>query len=130
MGALNTALNFLLINIAIVLTGITAGVWFLLISFISFCVVVLHSFLWNRYRIFARDNPHELHKEYVAFFVVTGTTALLSLGLLHVLVNILGAPFGISPHIWANIALACTVPLTMVCNFLGYKFFVFTERVV
>ena len=126
VGLLNTALNFLLINIAIVLTGISRDGFFILFSFIIFCILVVHSFMWNKYLIFAKEENNQLrHREYIMFFVVTGATSLLNLGILQILVNVIGAPQGLSPHLWANIAIAATIPVSVVCNFLGYKFFVF-----
>lgn len=128
VGVLNTALNFLFINIAIILTGVTKGPIFLFFSFGIFCVIVLHSFLWNRQLIFKRENPAEAHREYVTFFVVTGVSALISLFILHIIVDVIGAPAGIGAHLWANVALAVTIPFSVICNFLGYKFIVFIER--
>ena len=128
VGLLNTALNFLLINTAIFLTGITSGALFLTFSFAVFCVVVLHSFFWNRYLIFKRENPAKAHREYLNFFLVSGVSALISLFILHMMVDIIGAQWGISAHLWANVAITVTIPSAVVCNFLGYKFFVFVEK--
>ena len=130
VGLLNTALNFLFINIGIFLTGATKGPVFIFVSFIVFTALVFHSFIWNRFLIFKRDNPRELHREYIAFFSVTSFSALLNLFILHVLVDIVGAPAPISLHLWANIAIAVTIPSSVLINFLGYKFLVFKEPVV
>jgi putative flippase GtrA len=129
VGLLNTFLNFLLVNGGIVLTGASKGPVFLLISAVAFCIIVGHSFLWNRYLIFVRDNPRELHREYIAFFLVSGATSLLNLSILHVMVDVIGPLWGFSAHIWANVALAVIIPVSVVCNFLGYKFFVFKDHV-
>lgn len=128
VGLLNTALSFLFINIGIVLTGATSGPTFILTSFVVFVVLVFHSFLWNRFLIFKRDNPRELHREYAAFFLVTGFTALVNLFILHVLVDIIGPQAGLSAHLWANVAIAFTIPVAVTLNFLGYKFIVFPEQ--
>ena len=130
VGLLNTALNFICINIGIVLIGTAQGPAFLWMSFAVFTVLVLHSFVWNRSLIFVRDNPRELHREYISFFLVTGFSSLLNLVILHILVDIVGAPHGMSMHLWANVALAITIPVSVVLNFLGYKLFVFREQVV
>jgi putative flippase GtrA len=131
VGVLNTALNFLIVNLLIVLTGITSGLYFLVFSFVAFLIVVVHSFVWNKYLIFARQQNNELrHREYVAFFGVTTATTILNLGVLQLIVNIIGPQWGIGAHIWANIAIAITIPIAVVCNFLGYKLFVFKEHMV
>lgn len=128
VGILNTALSFVLINIGIWLTGKSSGPIFIGFSFATFFVLVIHSFVWNRYLIFKRDNPRELHREYFAFFIVSGSTALLNLFILHVLVDVVGAPAGLSPHLWANVAVAFLVPVSVTCNFLGYKLYVFKSN--
>jgi putative flippase GtrA len=127
VGLLNTALNFAFINLGIFLTGATQGPVFIFVSAVVFFLIVIHSFVWNRYLIFARNNPRELHREYATFFLVTGFSSLLNLGVLHLLVDVIGAPQGVSMHLWANIALAVTIPISVILNFFGYKFLVFPE---
>jgi len=129
VGALNTALNFLFINLFIVLTGITSGRLFLFASFCVFFVVIGHSFIWNRYLIFAKEGSMARRKEYLWFFGISAATVLLNILVLHILIDVLGAPAGISAHAWANVALFVAVALSIVSNFLGYKFLVFTEGV-
>jgi putative flippase GtrA len=128
VGLLNTALSFLLINLGMAATGATNGPIFILISLIVFIVLVFHSFLWNRFLIFKRENPRELHREYTAFFLVTGFTSLVNLFILHVLVDAIGPQAGLSPHAWANVGIALTIPVAVILNFLGYKFIVFPVR--
>ena len=87
--------------------------------------------MWNKYLIFARQTSSALrHREYIAFFAVTTGTMLLNLGVLQLIVNVVGPQWGIGAHVWANVALAVTIPLSVVCNFLGYKLFVFKEHMV
>lgn len=132
VGLLNTALNFLLINIAIVLTGISNGPKFIAMSFCVFCIIVVHSFVWNRYLVFARQHasPATLHQEYAAFFGVSAASTLISLFLLNLLVNVIGPQWGAGAHLWANLSLVVLIPFSVVFNFLGYKLFVFREVVV
>lgn len=128
VGLLNTALSFLFINIGIFITGRASGPVFILTSFIVFVVLVFHSFLWNRFLIFKRENPRELHREYAAFFLVTGFSSLVNLFILYVLVDLIGPQAGLTPHAWANVGIAFTIPVAVTLNFLGYKFLVFPER--
>jgi uncharacterized membrane protein YdbT with pleckstrin-like domain len=50
---------------------------------------------------------------------------LVNIAIVHVLVNVVGAPIGISSHAWANIALIGTVVISVLGNFVGYKFFTY-----
>jgi putative flippase GtrA len=128
VGILNTALSFLFINLGIVLTGATSGPVFILTSLVVFVVLVFHSFIWNRFLIFKRENPRELHREYAAFFLVSGFTALVNLFILHILVDLIGPQAGLGAHAWANVGIAITIPVAVTLNFLGYKFLVFKEH--
>ena len=128
VGVLNLLLNLLIINLGIILTGISKGPIFLLISFIAFCIVVLHSFIWNKYLVFAaQKNAKKLHHEYAGFFLVSSGTVVVSLSIIWVMVSVIGAPSGISEPLWANIAVLVTIPTAVLCNFFGYKLFVFNN---
>jgi len=41
------------------------------------------------------------------------------------LINTIGAPQGIDPKVWANIAFFVLIPISFLGNFFGYKIFVF-----
>jgi dolichyl-phosphate beta-glucosyltransferase len=128
VGILNTMLNFAIINSLMFLTGVTEGVYLLAISTLSFVIVVAHSFMWNRYLVFRTTGPsRNLHTDYARFIFVSTTTALISLLLLHTLVNIIGAPDGVSSRLWVNLVLCFTIPISVVSNFIGYKTFVFSK---
>jgi len=62
------------------------------------------------------------------FFLVSGTVAIVNVGIISLLVNVIGAPLSISEKLWANIALCITIPVAVLGNFLGYSFIVFREK--
>ena len=127
VGALNFLLNALIFNILLFSTGITEGPVVTLFAIITFSIVATQSFFLNMYWTFHDAPPQDRHRQYARFIVVTGTTALINISLIHVLVNIVGAPAGIAPTVWANIALFCTIMVSVAGNFLGYKFLVFSN---
>ena len=51
----------------------------------------------------------------------------LNVAAAHVIVNVVGAPPGISAKLWANIAAVSGAGFTLFTNFFGYKFFVFRK---
>ena len=128
VGSLNFLLNALIFNILLFSTGMTEGLMVTIFAVITFAIVATQSFFLNMYWTFHDAPARDRRRQYARFITVTGTTALINIALIHVLVNIVGAPTGIAPTAWANIALLCTVIISVSGNFLGYKFLVFAKH--
>src|SRR3989344_1733646 len=120
VGALNTFLDLGILNLFIFLTGIAAGPWFSFFKALSFVATVTNSYFWNKLWTF--QSPVG---SYVVFFVVTGVSFILNVGVATLMVNVIGPQGGIDPKLWANIGALTAVVVTLVWNFLGYKFVVF-----
>jgi len=126
IGVFNTALNTALFNSFILVTGISRGPYVVLFSFISFALIITQAFFWNMLWTFREAEQQNRRRQYVRFFIVSGTVAFVNVSIIHVLVNVIGAPAGLEPALWANIALAVTIITAVLGNFLGYKFLVFS----
>lgn len=126
VGVLNMFLSFAIFNFLIWISGITRGIEITFFSAITFAIVVTHSFFWNKFLVFKSQGAS--HREYVKFFTVSTTTALVNVGIISLLVNSIGAPEGIDPLLWANIAVFITIPVSVLGNFTGYALLVFKER--
>ena len=125
-GIFNTALSTALFNSFILATGVSRGPLIVLFSFISFALIITQAFFWNILWTFRGADERDRRAQYVRFFLVSGTVALVNTSIIHVLVNVFGAPAGLDPALWANIALAVTIVTAVLGNFLGYKFLVFS----
>lgn len=126
VGMLNMFLSFAIFNFFLWISGITRGIEVTIFSMITFAIVVTHSFFWNKFLVFKSQGAG--HQEYVKFFVVSTTTALVNVGVISLLVNGIGAPSGIDPLLWANIAVLITIPISVLGNFTGYALLVFREK--
>lgn len=126
VGVLNTILSFGIFNFLIWISGITRGIEITFFSVITFAIVVTHSFFWNKFLVFKSGGA--AHHEYVKFFTVSTTTALVNVGIISLLVNGIGAPEEVDPRLWANIAVLITIPLSVLGNFTGYALLVFREN--
>ena len=124
MGIYNTLLNIAIFNLCIYITGISKGNWVTVFSLISFIVVITQAFFINAYWVFRKKEAVKL-KNYRNFFLVSGMVALINIGIIHLLVNIIGAPYGINPQLWANMAMVSTIIISVFCNYIGYKVIVF-----
>lgn len=127
IGVLNTFLNAGVFNLLIFITDIAAGIKVDLFFVVTFIVTVINSFLWNKYWTFKERGDGSFKREAVGFFAVSAGTALINIAILHLIVNIIGAPADFDPKIWANVALVFTIIVAFFGNFFGYKFIVFKK---
>jgi len=127
IGVLNTLLNAGIYNFLIFITNIASG--FTVDSFfvVAFIIAVINSFFWNRYWAFEQIGTETVSKDAFQFFFVSTVVAVINFVILHIIVNVIGAPMGIDPKVWANIALASTIITAFFGNFFGYKFIVFKK---
>ena len=130
IGILNVFLSLSIFNFLVWTTGITAGWWADVFVAAAFVVTVTNSFFWNKFWVFKSGNTAKAKSEYTKFFLVTGSTSGLNTILFHIIVNTIGAPAGINPTLWANIALLSLIPVSILGNFAGYKFLVFKKLIL
>lgn len=122
VGISNTLVDFLVLNSLIFATNIAAGPAFSIFKAISFGVAVTNSYFWNRRWTFQSNR-----KVFMQFAAVSSIGLLLNVGTASFVVNVVGAQFGLSEKIWANIGAAFGTLVVMTWNFTGYKFFVFRK---
>ncbi len=125
VGILNTFMSLGIFNFFILLTNRASGFLVDLFALTAFVITVTNSFFWNKFWIFGEKNPALMKTEYVRFFSVSGAIALFNLLLVHLWVNVLGAPAGFDPALWANIIFILTIPISFFGNYFGYRIFVF-----
>ena len=127
IGVLNTFLNAGVFNLLIFTTDISAGITVDLFFAVAFIVTIINSFIWNKYWSFEEKKTETIAGEALRFFGISAAVAIVNIGVLHVIINIIGAPAGLDSKIWANAALAFTIITAFLGNFFGYKFFVFKK---
>lgn len=127
IGVLNTFLNAGIYNFLIFITDISSGIKVDLFFIATFIVTVINSFFWNKYWSFEERETETIKSEAIKFFSVSAAVAIVNIGIIHLIVNTIGAPAGMDPKIWANIALAFTIVTAFFGNFFGYKFIVFKK---
>ena len=125
IGVLNTVLNLMIFNALLHVFDVSTGHLVTLFSAITFAIVITHSFFWNKFLVFKAHSRERARREYVGFFLVSGTVALFNIALIALIVNIIGPQWGVGPRLWANIAVLLTIPIAVLGNFLGYKLLVF-----
>lgn len=127
IGVLNTFLNAGIFNILIFTTNIASGLTVDLFFAVAFIITVTNSFFWNRFWTFEQAGAESVGKDAFQFFFVSAVVAVVNIGILHVIVNVIGVPMGMDSKIWANIAIVFTIVTAFFGNFFGYKFLVFQK---
>jgi putative flippase GtrA len=130
VGVLNSGVDFGILNLLMLITGVSSGRGFLAFKSISVTLGVLNSYLWNKYWTFNTSNSADARREFMAFMVVTLIAVGVNVAGADVIVNVIGAPVGVSAKLWANVGAISGAGLTLFTNFFGYKFFVFKKSAV
>lgn len=132
VGLLNTFVDWGILNLLMFLTSTVSGALFPVFKGISFLVATSNSYAWNKFWTFKKPADNEevaekkaAGKELLQFFIVSVVGFTLNVGIATVVVNVMGAPVGISEQLWANIGALGGTLAGLVWNFLGYKLIVF-----
>lgn len=126
VGALNTFIDFAVLNSLILISGLSSGLAYSLFKADSFAVAVINSFFWNKYWTFG-SRANEEGREFFQFVVVSVVGFGINVLTASFIVNVIGAPEGIRPNLWANFGALVATALSLTWNFLGYKFVVFRK---
>jgi len=124
IGVLNTFADFGILNLLMWMTGTTSGWKIALINTASFSCAVINSYFWNKYWTF-KTGEGRAEKEFLQFLIVSVIGWLLNTGIVFLGTTFIAPIFGISGGLWANLIKILATALSMIWNFIGYKFWVF-----
>jgi putative flippase GtrA len=127
VGLSNFVITFGILNLLMLLTGITSGFYYSIFISISFACGIINSYIWNKRWTFKKGNKLE-KKEFSKFLTITLITFVLNIVLASLLVNLVGPIGNISSYAWANISALAAAGFTTLINFFGYKYLVFKDK--
>jgi len=123
VGVLNTAIDFGVLNIISLMTGVTGG---LIVGGVNIPGVILaltNAYFFNKLWVFShRDNKGILH-DFPKFLLISGTGIIINSGIVILATSYPVVSF--DAKTWLNLAKVCATGFSLVWNFLGYKFIVF-----
>ncbi|MBI2439254.1 MAG: GtrA family protein [Candidatus Moranbacteria bacterium] len=127
VGVTNTVIDLGIYNLFIFMSDVSSG--YLIAVFKSFAVMtaIINSYVWNKFWSFEKKDVANVGEEFTQFLLVSLTGLLLNVGITAFVVNIIGAPVGITEKAWANVGGLTASILVLTWNFVGYKFFVFKK---
>lgn len=128
VGGVNTSIDFLILNILIYLTGITAGAELFVLNSISFSIAVVNSYFMNKYWTFQdKTSTQQESFKFSQFFAVSIVGIIINGLVLTGITTSISPLFGLSAVLWANFAKLAATIFSLIWNFIGYKFFVFKK---
>lgn len=125
VGGLNSLIYLGVLNLLISASGIAAGLGYTAFVSTAFLVAVTNSYIWNKYWVFKASQSGGGSGEFIKFVLVNLVGFGVNVGAASFVVNVLGAPAGVSASVWANIGAVSAVFITLFWNFIGMKFIVF-----
>lgn len=128
VGLLNTAIDFGILNLLSRASGITAGLIVGGVNLPGFVVAVFNSYFWNKLWVFKDRGPEPFFADFPKFIMVTGIGVLINSGIVIGLTTYVGSSIGLEGGLALNIAKMAATILTLIWNFVGYKFFVFRSQ--
>lgn len=150
VGVFNTLVDLGILNLLILVARTPReGLWFSIFKTGSFLVALLSSYLLNRFWVFRKKAGGQRALEVSSFVIISVGGALINVGIATLIytarapvegfflaIPLLGAIFAwvvglvskVAADGWGTIATMLAIAVSMVWNFLGYKFIVFRKK--
>jgi len=133
VGALNTALDFAVLNVLIAAFGVgeAGDPHFATFKAVSFAVAVAQSYLLNKLWVFRAGSLADrgTGQEVASFLAVSAASLLVNVGFASAAFGAARGAFpGVAEWILANGAAAVGTLAAVTFNFIGYRYLVFRDR--
>ena len=105
-----------------------AIILYTLLKAISFIIATANSYLWNKFWTFKRKTTEKMGKEFMQFIVVSIIGFLVNVGIASFIFKFVPSLGGLNSDQWGLVAAAIATVISMIWNFIGYKFIVFDKK--
>lgn len=102
-------------------------IYYSLFKAISFILATINSYIWNKLWTFQRETTEKVSKEFFQFIIVSIIGFLINVGVASLIFKFISPFAGLTNTQWAIVAAAIATAISMIWNFLGYKFIVFEK---
>ncbi len=128
VGLVNTAIDFGILRSLIYLTDIQSGGGLIVLNSIAFLTAVTNSYFMNKYWTFGLGPQSVRTIEVSKFLMVSLMGLYINDVVVYGITEFIRPPFEqIGPISWIFIAKMVASGVSLVSNFVGYKFFVFKK---
>lgn len=125
VGVANTVIDFGVLNYLSAASQVFSGLALVPLNAISFSIAVTNSYFWNKHWTF-KGKQGETGRQFIEFIVVSVIAIFINTWLVYLL-TLIPVPEGISEALWLNAGKAVATVVSLMWNFVGYKFVVFKE---
>lgn len=95
---------------------------------ISFVIATVNSYFWNKFWTFKRKTSENTGKEFLQFLIISIVGFLINVGIASAIFKFVTPMAGINSDQWSILAAVVATAISMIWNFLGYKFVVFEDK--
>lgn len=103
-------------------------IFYSLYKAISFVLATLNSYIWNKFWTFKRQASESVSKEFTQFIIVSIIGFLINVGIASGIFKFMAPVGGLNSDQWGIAAAVVATAISMIWNFLGYKFIVFDVK--
>ncbi len=137
VGFLNTAIDFGVLNLLSLYTGLTSGFIIGGVNVPGFIIAATNSYFWNKFWVFSKERKEGLpaqtrekvdYSDIFTFIIVIVSGAIINSSVVILISTYIHPLFGFSPARWLNIAKVLATAIALAWNFLGFKFLVFKSK--
>lgn len=126
VGFLNTAIDFGILHLLSATTGVTEGFKIGGVNAPGFAAAAFNGYLWNQLWVFrARDKDEGFFHDFPTFLVVTIAGALINSAVVVLITTYVPFFEVFNKEVRLTLAKVAATVISMVWNFVGYKFLVF-----
>ena len=126
IGFTNAAVDFGVLNLLIVNTGISVGGWYPIFKGISFISAIIPSYFWNKYWAFEAVEGGGGF-EFAKFMSVAIVSIFINTGIASLVVNYVNPLGGLNLEVWANVGAVAGSAVALIFSFVGFKVAVFKK---
>lgn len=127
VGFLNTAIDFGVLNILSLMTGVTSGVEAGWIKVPPTIIAASNSYVWNKLWVFQKIDNKGFFADVPKFAFITVLGMLARSSTIVLFTSYLDPMFGLGAAAWLNIGNLIATIIGLLVDFLGYKFIVFKK---
>lgn len=130
VGFLNTAIDFGVLNILSMMTGLTSGFLVGGVNIPGFTLAAINSYFWQKFWVFKKkevQGEKTNYSDFITFVAVVLVGVFINGGIVVLLTTYIHPFGGLSPERWLNVAKIIATAVSLIWSFLGFKFLVFKK---
>lgn len=131
VGFLNATIDFGILNLLSLYTGLTSGLIIGGVNVPGFIVAATNSYFWNKFWVFShkrKEGEPVNYRDLPTFAIVVISGAVINSGVVIFLSTYITPFFGMSAERWLNITKVIASAIALAWNFVGFKFLVFEKQ--